>query len=185
MAIFMLSALLTPPGWLRVGDVQPIAMAGVFDGRRGVQLSVRRNQYPNQNVMLVQRVPLRGLYFSVSIYPTADCDDSADANVLLGVQIVDAQWKRVTFCISSIDRELRVIGQRNGNVLILVPGRLHAWNTLDSRIGGILELIPLQPDPNGMVGIGPVATLHVGSDGDRRPPSISADFADFRWHASQ
>jgi hypothetical protein len=167
-------------GWRRDGDVQPYDKYVDYDGRRAIELVVERNEYPDMNVMLWKKARLRGLHFSVLIYPTADCDASADPAAVLGLQIVDAMWDRVTFCISSRHRFMRVAGTKSGDTLIVLPGRLDAWNRIDSSVGGILALIPLTPDANGMIRVGPVATLHRPDGPDTRPPVLRGAFADFR-----
>jgi hypothetical protein len=168
-----------PTGWHREGDSSTVAKRVVLAGRRALQFRADAKPSGDQEGFIAQPLPARNLHFSYDVFPDEDCDAAADPSALAGVQVVDAVFNRVTYCIDSHVKSPRVIEIANQNLVVLLPGRLHAWNHVDTSVEDLLALVHFVPDEYGMVDVGPAVRLHHSADG-AMPQSIDAGFTNFR-----
>ncbi len=161
-----------PFGWTAsgTGNIVP----AVENRVPGVLLSLTPNEQGDQRVALSAYLVPNPIAITYREYPLANCDLSSAPAYLVGVQIVDSAWNRVTLCIDSHASSVRVVGEANGNVIFAIPGRLRTWNTVHTGALDISSLMHFTPDRLGMVQVGPTVMTSRG-----KGPVIGAAFSGF------
>lgn|GEM_PF-6519536 len=148
-------------------------------GRNGVQMILGSSQVGIWHVAsLNQRVDSRAV-LGTSIYPSADCDAlQRQPSSVLGLRFHDDANNALVFCISPRVKRAEVRQLSDGHQLIVVlPGRLNAWNQIEADPSRYLGFIRLHGDSNGLVSVGPYLALQpVLSNGGAQKNRISATF---------
>ncbi|HEX5275375.1 MAG TPA: hypothetical protein VFW34_08865 [Candidatus Rubrimentiphilum sp.] len=172
-----------PTGWTRVGNLSPIIKQVQAQGRIGIEITAEQSpaRAPVQ-VALEQLLPLSNRKLSFDILPSADCSVSSLPTLLIGVQIADDQGRALTYCVSSKVISRKIIAmQDTENVLIVLPGRIHSWNHLETKISDAQSLLDLKSNDFGMLHAKAIVLLNPSANGSAPViPSVSAVFSGFK-----